>query len=86
MVQIPKFAEWLKLREEKLPQGAAASKPHSPRGKSMVKGHKDDISSGTRSHEDDLSDDYPGHVAHYGEVDPFKVKKKSGKKVAEVPK
>jgi len=90
MVQVPKFNEWIKLREEKLPQGAAASKPHSPRGKSMVKGHKDDISSGVRSHVDDLgklgSGDYPGHIAHNGEEAPFKCAKKKGKKVADVAK
>ena len=60
-----KFTEWLGKQ-------CADGKPKSPRG--MVKvSHKEKISGGTRDMTDDLSSDYKGHIAHNGEVAPFKV-------------
>ncbi len=79
-VKVPRFSDWLKLRED------AAGQPAAPRGMTKVSGHTDDLPSGVRSHVDDLSSDYPGHIAQSGEEAPFKAKGKGGKSAAAVAK
>ena len=79
-VKVPRFTDWLKLRED------AAGQPAAPRGMTKVSGHTDDCPSGVRSGVDDLSSDYPGHMAKTGEEAPFKCKGKGGKAVADVGK
>ncbi|MHA2043426.1 MAG: hypothetical protein ACW99G_01455 [Candidatus Thorarchaeota archaeon] len=74
---VPKFEEWLKLRE------GQDGLPASPRGMSKI-AMADDKPSGVRCSSHDLSSDYKGHISKNGEVEPFNVKNKKGKKVADV--
>jgi hypothetical protein len=72
------FPEWMKLRCN------GDTKPSAPRGMNKVP-HKEKKSSGTRCGCGDLSGDYKGHIAHSGEIDPFKlVRKTKSKAVADV--
>lgn len=75
---LPTFIEWMNFQEG---QNQTANK---------IKGGKKcsdklEKSPGVRNHEDDL-DDYKGHMAHNGDVEPFKVQKKNGKAVAPIAK
>lgn len=73
-----KFSEWLKIRCK------GDAKPSSPRDMNKIS-HKEKKSSGSRSNCDDLSGDYKGHIAHNGEIEPFKlVRKAKSKSVADV--
>ena len=72
-----KFSEWLKIRSKR------ENKPSVPRDMTKVP-HKEKKSGGSRCCDDDLSSDFKGHVAHNGEVKPFKLIKKTGKTVTDI--
>lgn len=63
------FSEWLKLKAD------GNGKPRGPRGMNKIP-HDNHKPTGVRTLEDDLSSDFEGHIAHNGEVAPYKVMKK----------
>jgi len=68
------FIEWCKTNNVTL-EGCAAK----PAAKKAEKAKYKDVVSGDNHEFKDELDDYKGHIANNGTVDPFEVKKGSGK-------